>query len=62
MLKGSAPTLSLAKPVESIKALLTSQQHFNKLAAMLLLAETVLCLLIIRFVPCECLVGLWYGN
>ncbi|ORY57676.1 glycosyltransferase [Leucosporidium creatinivorum] len=45
-----AGTLSLAHPVDSLVALLTRQEHFTKLATLLLLGETVLCLLTIHFV------------
>lgn len=49
-----AGTLSLAQPKDSLVALLTRQEHFTKLATLLLLGETVLCLLVIHFVPCTC--------
>lgn len=49
-----AGTLSLAQPVDSLMALLTRQEHFTKLATLLLVGETVLCLLIIQFVSCTC--------
>jgi hypothetical protein len=52
-LPAGAP-LSLAQPVDSLMALLTRQEHFTKLATLLLLGETVLCLLIIHFVSCTC--------
>lgn len=52
--KSALHQLALNKPVDSLKALLTRHEHFTKLAALLLLGETVLCCLIIQFVPCEC--------
>ena len=51
--KADVPTFALDSPIDSLKALLTRREHFNKLAGLLLLGEAVLCCLIIQFVPCE---------
>lgn len=52
--KAAMQSLTLDRPVGSLKALLTRQEHFTKLALLLLLGEAILCCLIIRFVSCEC--------
>lgn len=63
MKKAGSPAgapLSLAQPVDSLVALLTRQEHFTKLATLLLVGETALCFLIIYFVSCMCsLASLW---
>lgn len=46
-------TFSLSNPRRSIELLLTSPAYFTTVATLLLLAESVLCLAIIRFVPCK---------
>ena len=47
--------LALKEPLQSLKLLLTSRDYFPHFAALLLLGEAALCLLIIRFVSCASL-------